>query len=706
MFTEIPGGTFEIINKLKCWIPKKPAAYLIDGFDKPKKDQKFIHTPLPEQWEEWREEEAFQLELDSEYTHPKIEEFKKQEWTKRLEGYWFFNRGIITYITGKHYFYVNWWKLDSGLPEYRDTDRRLFYFWQYCIEDSKCYGMVEMTMRRQGKTYRGACEMYEELSRPPQKISGGVQSKTGADAAELFEEKLIEPWKDLPDFFKPESNSGTDPKKVLRFARDITKGRKAKSIKQNADEELRNFIDWKPAKEKAYDGKAKKRMFFDECGKTSSTDEADVYKRHKVIKPCLVKNGEIWGKAYLSTTVEELTEGGAEFKKIWDESDPNKKDENGETESGLYRYFLSALEGTFYDEYGFSDVEKARKKYDATRKALKDKPNDLASQMRKFPYDEDEPFMADGDNCEFNAFVLSKRLQELELKEPVTVGDFEWTNGIDTDVRFIPNPNGKFKVAWLPFDQKEMNLVEKGPIRYKEDGTSIQTWRPLNDLKFRLGVDPVELGISTVEKRVSDTAMYVKRLFDASVDDPNAIYTEENCEGWDYKIGKAKWKTNKYIVEYIARNDDPVDSFEHCIKVIRFFGCSVFPETNKPMLKQHLINRGYGDFIKWRPKDTWTNDSGSQNTPGANSSTPLQQQFLQLNKSYVNSYGHLIPFKSQVKDLIAFRKNKITEHDATVAMGFTEMACLGDAKVVQQPIDVTDLFNTYKINGSTTELVR
>ncbi len=106
MFTEIPGGTFEVINKLKCWIPKKPATHLIANYDKPKKDQKFIHTTLPEEWEEWREEEAAQLLIDPEYTHSKIEEFKKQEWTRRLEGYWFYNYGTPTYITGKHYFYA------------------------------------------------------------------------------------------------------------------------------------------------------------------------------------------------------------------------------------------------------------------------------------------------------------------------------------------------------------------------------------------------------------------------------------------------------------------------------------------------------------------------------------------------------------------------------------------------------------------------
>src|ERR1700753_1824894 len=221
MFDPILAGTKELIYGITCWIPPVPDIHLIEGYNKEKKEQKWIRPELPDEWDEWKEEEEYQLSINSEYAHPKIEAFKNREWERRMNGFWFFNNGKPTYITGKHYFYIAWWKLDSGYPEYRDTDRKVFYFWQYCIEDPNSYGMCEMTMRRNGKTFRAACEMYEELSRPPGKQSGGIQSKTGSDAGELFEEKLIEPWKDLPDFFKPASNSGTDPKRILSFRRDI-----------------------------------------------------------------------------------------------------------------------------------------------------------------------------------------------------------------------------------------------------------------------------------------------------------------------------------------------------------------------------------------------------------------------------------------------------------------------------------------------------
>ncbi len=1072
MFEPIEGGTYEDIQGLRCYIPPVPPVHLIDGFDKPTKEQKWVRPQLPEEWDDWLEEEQKALSFNPDYVHPKIQAFSLREWERRLNGYWFYNNGKPVYLTGKCYFYLAWWKLDSGYADYHDPDRKIFYFWQHCIEDDCCYGMVEMTLRRDGKTYRGGSEMYEEISKPPSKQSGGIQSKTGTDASELFEEKIIEPWKDLPSFFKPESNSGTDPKKRLDFRKDIIRGKEAKKRKQNADEELRSFIDWKPAKEKAYDGKAKKRLFVDEAGKclkkgtrvlmydgsykkvediivgdvlmgddstprnvlglgrgremcydivskkwakwgcneshilsvkvctkgiikgyskdqtlnitvrdylklsdnqkkhlmlykvgveytenkhflppyflgmwlgdgnsdqfkihkpdveiesslkelassvgfsyrksspknrcdnhvvynqdnqkdgfttelgrlnlknnkhipknylidsrknrllllaglidtygyandkrcyeivqknkqlaydilllaqslgigaslknkiatmkrsdgtiykcpvyrifmfgptlheipcqiprkkysavenphnntrntlrhgfkvvptgeedyygfsidgnrlfiiedfqvTHNTDpkeEADVYKRHFVLKPCLFKDGRIQGKMYVSTTVEELDKGGAEFKKLWDESDFKQKNSIGQTKSGLYRYFKSALEGTFYDEYGYPVIENptpeqrawlikkyglaakdgARAYHQSIRDSFKDDPNGLTSYMRKHPFIEAEAFYADGDACEFNALVLTKRLEELQYKDGTIRGDFDWKNGVDTDVIFNPNPTGKWSVAWLPTDVKKTNLVEKRGIISKF-GKNVQTFAPLNDSYFRAGEDPVELGVDSVEKRVSDMSLYIWQMFDVTLDNPNSVYTQENCDGFEYKIGKAKWQTHRPIAEYIDRPDDPTDSWEETIKAIRFFGCSIFPETNKPGLRQHLLNRGYQDFIKHRPTETMTITTGSQNTLGVASVTPVIQQYLIMIKSYVNSYGHLIPFKRLVKDLLEFRNNNRTKHDPTVAFGFTLMATLGEAKQPAKVVEVGSWFRQYDISGIQSELVK
>jgi hypothetical protein len=85
---------------------------------------------------------------------------------------------------------------------------------------------------------------------------------------------------------------------------------------------------------------------------------------------------------------------------------------------------------------------------------------------------------------------------------------------------------------------------------------------------------------------------------------------------------------------------------------------------------------------------------------------PVIQQYLLLIKSDVNNYGHLYPFKRLVQDLLKFRRAKIRIHDPTVGWGFTLMATLGEAKMTQPTVEIYDIFNVYKVNGNTTELVR
>ena len=66
-------------------------------------------------------------------------EFIGQEWDRRTNGYWFYNCGVPTYIDGWHYFYLNYWQLDNGLPEYRDRDRKFFLFARYCFTTTESY---------------------------------------------------------------------------------------------------------------------------------------------------------------------------------------------------------------------------------------------------------------------------------------------------------------------------------------------------------------------------------------------------------------------------------------------------------------------------------------------------------------------------------------------------------------------------------------
>ena len=114
-----------------------------------------------------------------------------------------------------HYFYLNWFQIDSGYPDYRDRDRRWFYHWQLCDEDEQCLGQMYGKLRRDGYSYR--CDsILLNRARKTFNANYGIVSKTGEDAKEMFN-KLVHGFMELPSFFKPQVQSAEDVKKELVF---------------------------------------------------------------------------------------------------------------------------------------------------------------------------------------------------------------------------------------------------------------------------------------------------------------------------------------------------------------------------------------------------------------------------------------------------------------------------------------------------------
>ena len=50
------------------------------------------------------------------------------EFNRREEGFFFYNNGTPTYITGTHYMYLQWSKIDVGAPDYRESNRLFYLF--------------------------------------------------------------------------------------------------------------------------------------------------------------------------------------------------------------------------------------------------------------------------------------------------------------------------------------------------------------------------------------------------------------------------------------------------------------------------------------------------------------------------------------------------------------------------------------------------
>jgi hypothetical protein len=685
--------------------------------DLPKKQQKWKREPLPDYYKELRpEEERIQKEelklvemgeLDKVYHfNPVLEAYRREQWRKRKYGVWIMVNGKPVYLTGAWWYYLQWCKFDhaenNGYPLFYMSQRKRFYFRQSAYEDPTSLGYVIIGARGFGKTTEETAVILESMTRGPKRRIAALQSKTGDDAhLVIFKGKFAPAYKSLPHFFKPESNHGTNPENKLNFFADSKKGQKAKDSKLDLEEhELENTIYHVSAKEKALDGQTMAEIFQDEIGKTDPKKEADVYKRMQVNRFSVFRNNRKVGMIRATTTVEEMDKGGDQCKKIWDDSDQLNRTDNGFTISGLYRLSISCLETStqFADEFGEIDEDKAYKYQMAEREIRKHDSQALSSWIRKNPIDEEEMFIKDASKSLFNVFILTQRLHELHSMKrlPYVRGNFYWVDGkVDGLVDFkIDEHAGRFLVAKLldvklkPGDAKPGELLAN-QMSFYTDTTGKKQWMPKNDKYFRMGSDPIKYA-KTKDPRASKFAMHGWEMYNPSVD-----HNKETAE----------WESHNFIFEYIDRPEDPATAYEDCIMAMRYYGCSMLPETNIKELAKHLKDRGYNECVIYRRDfdDDFLN--GAQDDAGITSNTDVIHSYVTRLISFINKHGHRFKFPRTIEALLDFEAENTTKYDAVVSAGYTLFASEAPLDLEVEVEDIDDWFDEYDNSGSHSQLI-
>jgi len=622
-----------------------------------KAEYQYWERPLPPpDYELKRKKEILTQKTAPEYYNPELQDYRNQEWDRRLNGLWFMNNGKVTYLTGLHYFYLTHWKIDVGYPDFRMTDLYFFYFLEYCVQDPNCLGMIEVTKRRQGKTMRAGAFLFELTSRSKNK-NAGIQSKTFDDARDnVFAKGIVMPFKYLIDFFVPiyDTEKGMTPKSELRFFKTNKRGVSDFDFEKKV--ELESEITFKSADKFAYDGKKVHRYLADEAGKTKNVD---VYERHQVVQFCLQQEENIIGKALYTTTVEEMEDGGASFKELWMASDQNKKNANGRTKSGLYQYFMPAYKTLFYNKFGEPDEEKAKQFYMAERDARRDDNRALASFIRKNPFTIEEAFFSEAESCIYDALAINRQKETItwiDKKELYLHGDFVWENGVrDSKVIFVEKSNGKFKV------HKKVNIFDHSSYnQVQEYGTKKV---PKNNTKYAIAVDPFDHSITTSNER-SDGAAYAYRRFDAM---------DELSE--------------TFLVQYINRPDKAEIFYEDMIRLCHFFGCEILSEDNKVGLIKYFEYRGYERFLTRMPNST---------KYGISATVKTHQQIAEETENYHLDNLHKVIFVELLDDWLHFNINKTTKFDAAMAAGYTLIAA-SNSKFAQKVEQKQKLYDVREI---------
>jgi hypothetical protein len=615
----------------------------LDGPYLPDDQCMWTRTKPPPHYKQKIKEEQARQKFDPDHSDPDLNDYRDQEWHRREYGVWFWNynpfekKAQLEYVIGPHYFYMNHWMLDTGYPGFRKKDQEYYFFRRYCEENPLCTGLLEATRRRAGKTYRGG-EFVAEYTSRNEKAHGGVQSKTEKDAKiNVFRKAVVEPFRKMIETFKPiyDKSKGERPTTELSFFNTNKKG----EVLEDQEDALESWVDWASSDPISYDGHKLHRYLHDECFKRKDS----VYELYDLIKPCFDDgNGRIIGKGLFTSTVEEMNEDAMrENVEFWLKSDQSDLNENGETTTGLFRFFVSALENFRVDKYGYADIEANRKYFQNIRNKLKSSPKKLAAHKRKFPWNWEEAFAVDGNKCLYDPIKLEDAITRLQAYGPnvVTRGKLDWIDRTDwtKGVEFKEKSNGNF-VHCLDgdFDPDELNAFKVVGKKFK----------PLNLRAGVGGIDPFDHD----DVKWGGGSMGAGAMF----------RRHQAKDPADYQF------SDSFIMYYIGRPPKAKWFYEDMLKMCLYLGYRVLVEDNKPGILSFFEEHGAYDFLYIL--------KGAKK-PGISASPKSHKLLVECTEDHIEDGGtERCMFIEMPREWLKFEIDKTTKYDLSMADGWALVA--------------------------------
>ena len=689
------GDVYEIQN-LKIALPKENNIHTF-------KNDRWNKLEYPKDLDKIKS--VFEWNQKPEYFKELWYDYIDKEFSKREQGFWFYNKGVATYITGTHFMYLQWSKIDVGAADFRESNRLFFIFWEACKADTRCYGMCYLKNRRSGFSFMASGETVN-MATISSDSRFGILSKSGADAKKMFTDKVVPISVNYPFFFRPIQDGMDRPKTELAYRVPASKLTRKKLNEGQVEEEVEGLdttIDWKNTGDNSYDGEKLKLLIHDESGKWERPD--NILNNWRVTKTTLRLGSRIVGKCMMGSTSNSLDKGGENFKKLYYDSDVTKRNRNGQTKSGLYSLFIPMewnYEG-FIDTYGIPVFDTPEKEVEGPYgeiidqgviehwqnevDGLKTDQDGLNEYYRQFPRTEQHAFRDEAKESLFNLTKIYEQIdnnEEAKYSSLLTRGNFQWRNGVkDTVVEFTPNKNGRFLISWVPPVNLQNRVIIKDGVKY-----------PGNEHIGAFGCDSYDIS-GTVDGKGSKGSLHGLTKF-----------SMENAPA------------NRFFLEYIARPQTAEIFFEDVLMALAFYGMPILAENNKPRLLYYLKRRGYRKFSMNRPDKVWNKLSVAEKEIGGipNSSEDIKQAHAAAIEYYIetfvgnleNGYGDMY-FQETLEDWAKFNINNRTKHDASISSGLAIMACNKNkyTPVAQRRNNPVSLnFGKYNNDGSSSKIIK
>lgn len=644
--------TYVSIGEYTIALPEKPNKKDIINYNKPIHQQKFQRTKY-----KIGNKEIYASEIDfnawSIISENQKKEIADTEWHRRINGCWYYIGGKTIFISGSHYFFLNYFRFTDGTyPQFWDSQWCDFLLLEDSFYSKKVLGLEKVKGRRGGGT---AVALGFELwcATMFRGSKCGNMNKNEKKADETNFAPLAYAYSCLPFFFQLEpyrSALSLNKKIQIKNKLDFTGA---------GSDYINSYIDYRATKDDIYDGDKLRFLLIDEVWKWEYKNPLDaVLKLILCIKDGGLKNNikdkegniiKFAGLMYLVASVDEITDD--QIKNVntaWDIADPKTETDYLCSTHGFRRYFEPFYFGYkgCIDEFGFSQVDRAIEIVDAQYENILKEQGELKARefRRQHPKVVDDALMPSISSNIFNPILIAKayeNIQKLEdNKKPIRY-KLHWQEKYFS-VKAIPcpeldinDPNARFTISMLP-DIKNNVQYRNGEIY------------PNNKDIFLMSIDPIDYDKKASDRpdRLSDGSCRVKRLLDMSVD-----ADKFDDEGNPIYFGHG-FETNRTVLTYSFRPDYAFEFFEDMLKVAIFYGCYVMMERTSNTLKKMFIDAKMGGFLLDNKGIPITIDT--QHNAGVKTSTETKVEFFQAGDLYVSEYilaERHIEILDQIKDL-------------------------------------------------------
>lgn len=607
----------------------------IIGHQLKKKDQKW-HIPR----------EVLQFR-DLSYSQKKIVVEKERE--RWENGVYFMNNGVPTYLNGPHYDYLAYGYFDFGRPAFWESQRHDFFFDELCKKDKKSYGGDIIKPRRYGLTsIEISLDIYEGISGYDRHV-GLISNENRKTIRSLFS-PLVEAFIRRPKYLRPNfyAPSGKKPRKELLFQSSRIADFNADDFGLIASEYLGGWIIPGTTTVIAFDGLKIHKLTADEIWKWKQVSPLEFWGIHK---KCLEDGGEIIGKAKLLSTMgdsDDYIQAIKDGVTLWRQSDPNVRDLNGYTLSGLYAYFIPAMYALRAFTYGYGDInlDQAETYIRNSWANLAEGTKEYVFERRRMPITIEDALLGADFMALFDNVRLGRRRDEIVAapihEKPYVRGVLDMAPKSKI-VRFEPDASGIWEVSHLPFTNqaKNIDLANRFIKRMKK------VFPPVNP-EGAIGYDPVMFAdVDTSSGKKSEAAIIVRQKFDYF------------GSGW----------ANLYNAMALWRPEDPDDAHFELLKACLFWAYPAMIERNcMGNCKKEFIKHGADSFLLKSKKDNIVGmymDNTVRNVKeGINKFVAYTKKPRHEEET---DYVELIPFERLINQAMPFQVTKTKTSDAFMA---------------------------------------